>query len=110
MTKVTFDFDRRADILSVYLYGEPRPSIEYVLDDHILLSLDPETEEVVGLQLDGFLAHAIYEFPAFLEIADLIGLTNEEVARVRGRINPEARKRAALESFLGHVEPLKAAG
>jgi hypothetical protein len=65
---------------------------------------------VIGLQLEGFLAHIISEFPSFLEVADLIGLTSEEVARIRQRINPEVRKRSALESFLGHVEPLKAAG
>jgi hypothetical protein len=110
MTKVKFDLDRKADFLSIYFYGEPRPSIEYVVDDHILLSLDPKTEEVVGLQLEGFLAHVIYEFPSFLEIADFIGLTDEEVARARKLIDPEARKRLALESFLGHVESLRDVG
>lgn len=106
--KVAFDYDCPADTLYVYLDGQPRPSIEYVLDDHFLLSLDPVTEEVVALQFDGFLAHVIYELPAFLGVANVIGLTSEEVERVQERIGPEARTRVALEAFLGHVEPLRA--
>ncbi|MGH2534435.1 MAG: hypothetical protein ACRDJW_19375 [Thermomicrobiales bacterium] len=107
---VAFDLDRSADILYVYFAGEPRPSIEVVVDDHVLFSVDPESEELVGLQLDGFLAHVVYELPSLLTIADDIGLSPQEVELIQQKVAPEARRRSVLEAFLGHMEPLAAAG
>ena len=99
------DFDRLSDTLYWDFYGEPRPAISYPLTDHVLYSVDPETEAVVGLQIDGFLAHVVYVVPAFLELADLIGLTPAEVAEIRAAIDPEARKRAAMRSILSSIVP-----
>lgn len=106
---VTFTYDRRADTLYVDLFGEPRSAVEVVLDDHIMLSVDPDGDTLVGIQIEGFLARFIYELPVFLDVADVIGLTSEEVERVRRNLDPESRKRAVLESLRGHVDdPLTA--
>ena len=103
---VRLEFDRPSDTLYVDFGGAARPAISVVLGDHLAASVDPETEEVVGLQIDGFLAHAVYEMPALLGVAHLIGLKPKEVERIRERIDPVASKRALLESFSGQMAPL----
>lgn len=97
------DYDRLADTLYLDFYGEPRPAISLPISDHVLYSVDPETEEVVGYQFDGFLAHVVYQTPVFLDLADQIGLTAEEVARVRANIDPDDRARAAMQSVVGSL-------
>ncbi len=101
LTKSRFDFDRLSDTLYWDFYGEPRPAISYPRTDHVLYSVDPETEEVVGFQLDGFLARVVYEVPIFLELADVIGLTPEEVDEIRSKLDPETRARSAMRSLFG---------
>jgi hypothetical protein len=99
----TLEFDRLSDTLYWDFASGQRPSISHPVTDHILCRVDPATEIVVGLQIDGFLKHAVREFPQLLELADLIGLTPDEVARIRSTISPAARQRAVLRSILDVV-------
>lgn len=81
-------------------YEVPPSAISYRVTDHVLYGVDAESEDVVGLQIDGFLAHFVYEAPIFLELADLIGLTPSEVAEIRSRLAPIDHERAALRAVL----------
>jgi hypothetical protein len=103
--RFSLDLDRLSDTLYWDFYGEPRPSVSFPLNDHVLLSVDPESEAVVGFQLDGFLAHLVYEVPAFLELSDLIGLSPDEVRDIRERIEPDQRRRAVMELIFGSIAP-----
>ena len=109
-TKFAFAYDRPSDTFYWDFYGEPRAAVSVPVSDHVLYSVDPETEEVVGYQIDGFLACAVYEMPLFLEIADLIGLEPAEVEAIRAKLKPEARERSAMHALLGSLaaaEPIR---
>lgn len=97
------DYDRLSDTLYLDFYGEPRAAISYPVTDHVLYSVDPETEAVVGYQIDGFLAHVVYTTPVFLDLAEQIGLSPDEVARIRAGIDPDDRTRAAMRSLFGSL-------
>lgn len=99
------DLDRRSDTLYWDFFEHAPPAVSYPVTDHLLYNVDPATEEVVGLQFDGFLAHVIHEVPAFLALADLIGLTESEVAEIRGRSDPEQRRRGSLRTILAAMMP-----
>lgn len=103
--RFSLDFDRLSDTLYWDFYGGSPSAVSYPLSSHVLLSVDPETEDVVGLQFDAFLTSVVYEVPDFLDLADLIGLTSEEVEEVRARISPGARRQAALRSILNSITP-----
>ena len=57
-----FDDDRLSDTLFVNFYGEPRPASSepiHVGDhDYLYVRVDPLSSEVVGLQIETFLAYA----------------------------------------------------
>jgi hypothetical protein len=102
-SRFALEFDRPSDTLYWDFYGEPRSAIAVPVTDHVLYSVDPETEAVVGFQIEGFLARFVYEAPAFLDLADRLGLTPIEVADIRERLSPNDRQGAALRAILGAV-------
>ncbi|MDP9364691.1 MAG: hypothetical protein M3Q10_10795 [Chloroflexota bacterium] len=104
-----FEFDRRSDTLYWDFSPDAPPAVSYPVSDHLLYSVDPETEEVVGLQFDGFLAHVVHKVPAFLALADEIGLTEADVAEVRRRSDAERERRASMHSILATILPRKVA-
>ncbi len=106
--KFALDLDRLSDTLYWDFYVGSPSAVSYLVSDHILLSVDPVTEEVVGLQLDAFLTSVIHGIPELLELADQIGLTPGEVEEARARISPGERRQAVLRSILNsivHSEP-----
>ncbi|MBA2277960.1 MAG: hypothetical protein H0W06_09390 [Chloroflexia bacterium] len=103
--RLVLDFDHESDTLLLHFYDEIRPSISVPLDDHYLALVDPVTEEVVGIQMEGFLAQVAFELPSVLDLADVIGLSPDERQRLQAGLTPRHRKRALLESLFGHVAP-----
>lgn len=102
-SRFALEFDRLSDTLYWDFYGEPRSAIAVPVTDHVLYSVDPETEGVVGLQIEGFLAHFVSEAPVFLDLADQLGLTAEDVETIRGGLGPEERRWAALRAVFGAI-------
>lgn len=102
-SRFVLEFDRLSDTLYWDFYGKPRPAIAVPVTDNVLYSVDPETESVVGFQIEGFLARFLYEAPAFLDLADQLGLTSEEVEEVRGGLGSEERRWAALRAVVGAI-------
>ena len=104
--RFAFDYDRPSDTLYLYFEGQPPPAVSIVVSDELLYLVDPVTERVVGLQIEAFLTRVAYRWPALLDVAEFGGVTPEEVARVRERIAPSERKRAAVASIFGHLSEL----
>lgn len=104
---VTFNYDRESDTLMIHLYGQSQPAISVAgSDDYLYWRVTPESYEVVGLQYEYFLSHLVYERPEFLAFAELAGLPAKELDEIRAKINPDQRKRAAVEYLLGQSDAL----
>ncbi len=101
--RVVIDYDRESDTFSVHLFGEGHAAKVLHTGGAVDLRLDPTTHQIVGYQIEGFLADAVYRHPQLLELAELGGIPAEEIAAVRGRIGPERRRldaAAALEALI----------
>jgi hypothetical protein len=80
--KITISYDRPSDTLLVHLFGRGRPSISVPIDRYLYVMVDPDTEDVIGIHIEGFLAQAVPEHPqqiAILDFAELRGMTPGEV-------------------------------
>ncbi|MFN8593500.1 MAG: hypothetical protein U0031_18735 [Thermomicrobiales bacterium] len=71
-------YDRPSDTLFVDFSGEARAAASVPLDrgdrDYLFLRVDPETEAVVGMQIEHFLSYAIARHPelrAALDVAQI---------------------------------------
>ena len=53
-------YDREADVLYLSI-GEPRPAISREVGDDVLLRIDPETKEVVGMTVLNLSTRSISE-------------------------------------------------
>ncbi len=121
---VVLSYDRHSDTLFVHLFGRGRPAVSDLVGDSWYLLVDPQTLEVVGLQIEDFLARAVAEAPPLVDLLDLSelrGITPAEVRRERHRIMhgyrqgrqgkptrwflPARRKRAAVEQMLEWRSP-----
>jgi hypothetical protein len=79
---IEISFDRRSDTLLIHLFGRDRDSISVPIAKYLYLLVDPETEQVIGLHIEGFLAQAVKDVPAaiaLLDFAELRGITPAEV-------------------------------
>ena len=101
-----FDYDGPSDTVLVHLGGSPRPAITVVVDEYVSYRIDPATEEIVGYQIEDFLAEAVRAVPGFLTIAELVGIEPDALARARQGLTPDQRRRAAAEALVGHLVPL----
>jgi hypothetical protein len=117
---VAVSYDRRSDTLLMHLYGRDRNSVSVQCSPNLYWLTDPETEEVVGFHIEGFLARAVQDAPELvnlLDYAELRGVTPAEVRALRsGALGlrqrlaawlgsvlvraPQERKRRAVASFM----------
>ena len=94
-------YDRESDTLIVQFFGRGRPAVILHTGGVADYWLDPETYEIIGLQVEGYLTHAVYRLPLLLDMAEFVGIDSDEVAPIRQRISRE-------RGILGIVEPLLA--
>lgn len=57
--RLRWDYDPLGDSLWVGLTPEPRPAINVYVDDDTMFLVDPDTNDVVGIELEHFLARAL---------------------------------------------------
>lgn len=114
-TATVFDYDRTSDTLLVHFFGRGEPAISVPIDgqeiESVFLLVHPMTDRVVGLHLEDFLSRCVPERPEYLDaldVADLRGITRDEVAALRHRIAPDARKRATVRTLFGTLAALGA--
>ena len=98
---VIAEYDRESDMLVVQLFGRGRPAVILHTGGVSDYWLDPETHEIIGLQVEGYLTHAVYQLPLLLDMAEFVGIPAEEIAAIRQRISRE-------RGILGVVQPLLA--
>jgi hypothetical protein len=96
--KVAFSYDADADISALHLFGRRHPSAVFHTGGGTDLLIDPETEIIVGYQIEGFLTDAVYRDPTLLAYAEFADIPSEAVAEVRARIARESM-RTLTDSF-----------
>src|SRR5215208_934167 len=96
MARVVWSYRRDSDTLMVHIYGRGRPALSVPIDlgerDLFFLRVDPKTDEVVGFQIEDFLAHVIPRHPelvAALTFAELDGIAPAEVAKISQEFVPQ---------------------
>ena len=98
---VIAEYDRESDTLIVQFFGRGWPAVLLHTGGVTDYWLDPETHEIIGLQVEGYLTHAVYQLPLLLDMAEFVGISSDEVTPIRQRISRE-------RGILGIVEPLLA--
>ena len=104
--EVAFDFDRASDILLVHFTPELQPSTAIRIDDSeddVYILLNRGSDQVVGLQIDGFLAEFIDRHPDLadiLAVARLTGISREEALAAAQQARQQNPQVAAVTSFL----------
>lgn len=108
--RIRFVYDRFADTLDVDFYGDPRPAVSVAVDhgdrDYLYLRVDPTTREVVGVQIEAFLAYAIKRTPDLLPalaVAELHGYNVLEAARIRRRAEAVLHGQWDAASFVAGI-------
>ena len=80
--RIQISFDRRSDTLLIHLFGRDRDTISVPVAKYLYILVDPETQQVVGLHIEGFLAQAVKDIPdsiVLLDFAELRGISPAEV-------------------------------
>lgn len=88
--RIWISFDRRSDTLLIQFFGRERDTISVPIARYLYVLVDPETEQVVGLHIEGFLAQAVKDVPdsiVLLDFADLRGITAAEVRLLRAQLS-----------------------
>ena len=106
---VVISYDRPSDTLLMHLFGRGHSSISVPVDRYLYVMVDPETEEIVGTHIEGFLAQAVKEHPRQIDIldyAELRGMTPGEVrAMQRDVLGLRHRLVTELRAAWAHGRP-----
>jgi hypothetical protein len=104
--EVRLTYDRPSDTLFVDFYGEARPAASVPLDrgerDYLYARVDPQTEAVVGLQIEHFLSYAIEQHPELVDVLDtstLVGIGRDDLTAI-SRCHSERPQAANIASLL----------
>ncbi len=89
LDQVRLTYDQPSDTLFVDFYGEAPPAASVPLDhgdrDYLYARVDPETNAVVGLQIEHFLSYAIEQHPELadaLDTATLVGISRYDLSLI----------------------------
>ena len=94
-------YDYGSDEFLILLDDGTRPGVSRLLGNGWMMRVDRETGEPIGLQIEHFLSRTAVEHPqlmSLLDIADLTGISVEELARVRRRVMETHRDQALREA------------
>jgi hypothetical protein len=107
--KVVIRYDRPSDTLLVHLFGAGRPSVSVPIDRYFYVMVAPDTEEIIGIHIEGFLGQAVKEQPQRIEIldyAELRGMTPGEVRELQREVLGFRRQLAVwMRAAFSHVAP-----
>lgn len=93
--KLEILYDHELDTLFVHLFGHERRATNRLAGDYAYYRVDPQTESVVGLQIEGFLRRAVKEHPELIELlryAELRGVSFDQVQRESTNAIPSPRR------------------
>jgi hypothetical protein len=103
---IAFSYDRDSDTMMVHFFGTPRPAVSISIDDPedaLYVRLDRAADEVVGLQIEGFITRFIFRHPDWadtLSIARLRGITREGVLAAAAQACQQTPQVAAVTNLL----------
>lgn len=80
---LTFEYDERSDSLFIYLARPGTPGVSVALDEHLLFRVDPNSEELIGIEIEGFLTSAVQKDPRLLAFAEVAGISEQVMDRWR---------------------------
>lgn len=113
--KLTFTYDAASDTMFVDFYGPGRPAVSVEIErgdhDYVFQRVDLETQEVIGLQIEDFLAYAVYQDPYMLDaldFAELVGITPQLVELVKRNFSATQDHASSAESFMGELAKMTA--
>jgi hypothetical protein len=96
---VAYDFG--SDEFLILFDRGTRPGVSRLIGSGWMLRVDRETGEPIGLQIEHLLSRTAVEHPqlmSLLDIADLTGITVEELARIRRGVMEAHRAQAMREA------------
>jgi hypothetical protein len=103
--QIRLTYDRPSDTLFVDFFGDARPAASIPLErgdrDYLYARVDPETDAVVGLQIEHFLSYAIEQHPELVDVLDTatlvgIGRDNLDLISCHHSKRPQAANFATL--------------
>ncbi len=103
---VAFSYDRDSDTMMVHFFGTPRSAVSISIDDPddaLYVRLDRTADEVVGLQIEGFLTRFIFRHPDWadtLSTARLRGITREDAVAAAAQVRHQTPQVAAVTHLL----------
>lgn len=106
LSNAFLSYDRESDTLMVHLVPRGEPGITVFVDDHYAVRLDRTRKRLLGFQVEGFLIAVVRQQPALLDaldVAELRGITPEEIAHLRREIGVEHRKAGAIAEVLNRI-------
>jgi len=111
----TLAYDGVSDTLFIDFYGPGRPAVNVEVErgdhDYLFQRVDVETEEIVGIQIEDFLAYAVHLDPILLDALDIVELNGIDPNQIRAikRQHPFSQDRQpTAASFLGLLAKLTA--
>lgn len=108
---VVISFDRRSDTLLIHLFGRGRGSVSVPVSDYLYLMVDPDTEETLGIHVEGFLSQAVKDVPKAIELLDyseLRGITAADVSELHQTVHGgTSRSMTHLRATNGNIVPEK---
>ncbi len=93
-----FLHDEVADELVVSFSDPPHPAVSVFRDD-------PDTGEVIAVQIVDCLARAIHEMPELLDLAELAGIPREVIEQKLREVPREECERAAVRTLVRVANP-----
>ena len=114
LTRVALTYREDVDTLYVDFFGRALPAVSVPVDfgdiaHGIYLRVDAVTEDVSGLQMEGFLTETAKHYPQLLDAldwAELWGMTREEVVTVTPLRAATPRTLESVSAFFDRVEAL----
>lgn len=101
---VELDYNEYSDSLYLYVLPGDQPLVSVPSNEGCFsLLVDPDSEEVQGFQIDGYLQDAIVQMPQLLELAEIAGVEQARIEAARQRVGLKRRQAAAISVSLGEL-------
>lgn len=105
---ITIVYDEALDALYVDFERAPQPAVSIDIDDSdVYARVNPETNVVVGMQIENFLRRAVRDNPELLIFAEAAGVTSERIAQVRDTIDPLKLRAVALNKAFAELKAVE---
>lgn len=103
---IAFSYDGDSDTMMVCFFSSPRPAVSISIDDPsdaLYVRLDRAADEVVGLQIEGFITRFINHHPDWadtLSAARLRGISRKDVLAVASQARQQQTPQVAAVTHL----------